>query len=88
MQVDLLVIGLILVFGCAAFLFGILYAIFQLLAGIGGAIWSALFPGRTKRVGRERAAGRRRRICPRPRCRRVEYRDANFCSQCGQRLPR
>lgn len=88
MQVDLLVIGLVLVFGCAAFLFGILYAIFQLLAGIGKAVWSALFPERKRYAGRAMAAGRKRRICPRPRCRRVEYRDANFCSQCGQRLPR
>jgi len=83
MQVDVIVVLLIVVFGCAAFLFGVFYLVCQAV----GAVWRGavglIRPGGG--VSRT-AAARPERVCPRPECRKVEHRQARFCSQCGAAL--
>ncbi len=83
MHADVVVFILVLLVGCAALLFGVLYLIVRALGGVGRGVLSMFGPsgasGRTMR-------GRRALVCPRPQCRKVEYRDARYCSQCGERL--
>ena len=86
MHADAVAVLLILVFGCAAFLFGVLYVIWQGigaawrgLTGLGRARGAACGPG----VPTAEPGGL---VCPRPECRRIERREARFCSQCGARL--
>jgi len=85
---DLLLVALILVFGVAAFLFGLVYVVWCIVGGIGRGVWSLARPWR--RVGTvERTrmfGGARAMYCPRLNCRKVEYRNARFCSQCGATL--
>ncbi len=84
MHGDVLLIVLVLVFGCAAFFFGILYALGRAVAWVGRGVWGVCRPG-SPPVG---PRGLGVRFCPRTECRRVERRrDARYCSQCGQRLP-
>ena len=87
MQVDLVALFLLLVFGCAAFVFGVICLIGKTLSIIGralGRMLGGLDPccGSGERPG---AAGHGR-VCPRPTCRKVEHRNARFCGQCGMRL--
>ena len=84
MHVDALVIILVLVLGCAAFIFGVISLAWQALAWVGRG---ALGTVRPRRGGNTPPAGmtvRGGRVCPRPECRRVEKRrEARYCSQCG-----
>ena len=43
MQVDLVILALMVVFGCAAFFFGIIYAAIRLIGAIGRGIITALY---------------------------------------------
>ena len=86
MHGDLLLVALILVFGCAAFLFGLMYVIWCVVGAVGRGMWGLVRPWR--RIGTEervRTLGRPV-FCPRLNCRKVEYRSARFCSQCGAPL--
>lgn len=79
MYADLLMIAVVLVLGIVAFVFGILHAVwrgFCLLIGL-------LVKGNATK---NRALGSRRLVCTRKGCRKVEYRDAVYCSQCGAKL--
>lgn len=74
----------VLVLGCAAFFFGVFYVFFRVIAGLGRGLARMVAPGRpagTDPVGARHGPGYR--VCPRAQCRRVEYRPARFCSQCG-----
>jgi len=88
MHGDLLLVVLILVFGCAAFLFGLVYMVWCVVGTVGRAMWSLVRPRR--HVGtpscRENRMFGRAVYCPRPNCRKAEYRNARFCSQCGAQL--
>lgn len=86
MHGDVLLVILILVFGCAAFLFGVIYVICQVLAWIGRGLFGIFMPRRS--AGEPGAASGHRggRVCPRAGCGKVEYRDARYCSQCGMPL--
>lgn len=86
MHGDALVIVLLLVFGCAAFLFGVIYLLLKLLAALGRGV-AGVFrrPSSGNGLGEARVCSRVR-VCPRERCRKVEYRDARYCSQCGTPL--
>ena len=85
---DWLLVVLILVFGCAAFLFGLVYVVWCVVGMVGRGMWSLVRPGRS--VGgpacREIRTFGRAMYCPRPNCRKVEYRNARYCSQCGATL--
>ena len=77
------VVVLVLVFGCAAFLLWILYCL-GWIAGKAGGGFLRLFGGgrRFKTMQREARA----LICTNERCRKVEYREGRYCSQCGSPL--
>jgi len=84
MQVDVIVILLIVVFGCAAFLFGVFYLVGHVVYSVWRGLVNLVRPGRASRHGVTAEA--RQRICPRRGCRKIEHRDARFCSQCGSPL--
>jgi hypothetical protein len=87
MHGDLLLILVVLIFGCAAFLFGVVYIVCSAIGFVGRSLLSIVRPCSRVRV----SAGSHLRmghplICPRESCRKIEYRRASFCSQCGSRL--
>ena len=88
MHGDLLLVVLILVFGCAAFLFGLVYVVWCVVGAVGRGMWSLVRPGRPVGISACREARKfvRAVYCPRLNCRKVEYRNARFCSQCGAPL--
>ena len=83
---DVLLLLLVMVLGCAAFVFGILYLFCHLLGVVGRGIFGIF--RRRRACGGQTGQGRvsREIVCPRKECRHVDYRNARFCSQCGQRL--
>lgn len=84
MQVDALVIILVLILGCAAFLFGVISLIWQILAWVGRGMVSTIRPRPAGKASPAAPMLRSRRVCPRLECRRVEKRrEARYCSQCG-----
>lgn len=97
MHGDILIILVLLVLGVAAFFFGVIYAVYRVLASVGRGIAHLLWPRRVPCSPRVPAApaarparsqGRRTfRVCLREQCRHVEHRPARFCSQCGAKLP-
>ena len=86
MQGDLLLVALFLVFGIAAFLFGLVYVVWCIVGGIGRGMWSLLRPWRPVGTAERARTFGRAVYCPRLNCRKVEYRNARFCSQCGAPL--
>lgn len=87
MHGDALLIVLLLVFGCAAFLFGVIYLFCQFFAWMGRGLLGMFRPHRPAAPVERRKIGSRPRVCPNERCRKVEYRAARYCSQCGTPLP-
>jgi len=90
MHADVLIFLLLLVIGFAAFIFGVLYFVLQLLAGIGRGI-GRVFGGccrKTKVPLPPRAVAVVGPVsaCPNPRCGHRETRPARYCSQCGSKL--
>ncbi len=87
MHADLLLFLFVVVFGCAAFIFGIFFVICRMIAGLGRSIFR-LVGGEPRR---RRPAGSlfrsQARICPQPGCGKAELRPARYCSQCGARMP-
>jgi len=85
MHADLLLVLLVIVFGCAAFLFGLVYIVGSLVGAIGRGFWGLLRPTRRSTggcaSGTPEAARRRAHVCP--SCRNVEVRTARFCPRCG-----
>jgi hypothetical protein len=77
---------LILVLGWAAFLFATLLVLGRIVGGIGRGLTSLLKPGRCGGSGRRLYSGRVGKVCPNPHCRKLEYREAVYCSQCGTRF--
>lgn len=84
---DLLLVILIVVLGCTAFFFGVIYVLCQGVAWI----WRGV-TGVFRRQPNSRATSARRikrgapLTCPRSECGKVERRPARYCSQCGTRL--
>ncbi len=80
MHGDFLLLVLLMVFGCAAFFFGVIYLFCRLFGWVGRGMLSAVRPGAPE----NRAGTTQERVCLRSGCRRVEYRpEARYCSQCG-----
>jgi len=79
MYADVLIIAVVLLLGIIAFVFGVLHTIWRAICFVVGFV-----------VGRPDAANDNgestRMVCPRDACRKVEYRNATYCSQCGARL--
>ena len=86
MNGDLLLVVLILVFGCADFLFGLVYVVWCVVGAVGRAMWSLVRPRRPVGTAERVRTFGRAVYCPRLNCRKVEYRNARFCSQCGAPL--
>jgi len=84
MHGDLFLVIVILVFGCAAFLFGLVYVLCALFAAMGRGLLGLFRP--LGHVGGRCGITSRPLVCPRANCRKAEYRNARFCSQCGARL--
>lgn len=88
MHGDVAIVVLILIFGCAAFFFGVIYIIARALGWIGRGLW-------TLAGGSPRAAARccgpapsgASAVCTRDGCQRIENRwRARYCSRCGAPL--
>ncbi len=79
-----IVVVFMLVVGCAAFLFGILYLLGRLIGGVGRCMMRIVRPGPGEAAG---ARASTMQVCPCEQCRKSESRsDARFCSRCGTRL--
>ena len=88
MHGDALIIVLVLIFGCAAFFFGLIYAACRLIAWMAGGLWGVFRPKGRRGAVASPVRGGSARSCSRDRCRKVEYRrEARYCSQCGAPLP-
>lgn len=85
---DALVALVVLIFGCAAFFFGVIYMICRAFAWVGRGLWG--MAGRsplTARPAGDPVRTASRNVCSRDGCRRVENRrGASFCSRCGAPL--
>ena len=86
MHGDVLLFILLLVLGCAAFFFGVIYMLCKLIAGIGRGVFGVFKPRSSIEIRGRPMQASRQRACPNGQCRKVEYRDAHYCSQCGTRL--
>jgi len=87
---DILILLLVVILGVAAFFFGVLYMLWEVLATVFRGARRALSPrGRGSKPSPPAARpvrSRTFRVCQNPRCRHVEQRAARFCSQCGGEL--
>jgi|CXWL01.1.fsa_nt_gi hypothetical protein len=81
---DLLLVGVVLVLGCAAFFVGVMYLIGSFLTFVGRGILAFVFPHR-RMVKRSPFLGRNR-VCPNPKCGEVESRSARYCGHCGTEM--
>jgi hypothetical protein len=81
---EILVAGLVLVLGCAAFFVGIVYLLCSFLAVLGRGILSMVFPH--WRQSPRRRAGGGIKACPNPKCRELETRPARYCGHCGTEM--
>lgn len=86
MQGDFLIVLLLVVVGCAALLFGVIYMFCQFFARIGRGLVGIIAPGRSAGSDGQVRRCSRPQVCQNKRCRKIEYRAARFCSQCGTRL--
>ncbi len=84
---DALLLVLVLIFGCAAFFFGVIYLVFRSLGWLGRGFVGA-FRSVPPEAPNRPAGDRRPRLgCPRTECGRIEDREgAHYCSQCGAGL--
>ena len=87
MHADALLVILLLLFGLAAFLFAVIYMFCQFFAWVGRSLLGLVSPDRPGGPVCPPRVGSRPRVCPNERCRKVEYRAASYCSQCGTPLP-
>ena len=81
---DILLVGLVLMVGCAAFIFGVIYLFFSMFAMAGRGLVALMWPRRRSTVS-DGTLGPSQ-TCPNPKCRAVEYRAARFCGHCGTEL--
>ncbi len=77
MSANLLVIAIVLVLGITAFVFGVLHTVWRGVCFACGLVFGRrnTFSGSGERL-----------VCPREGCRKVENREASYCSQCGTKL--
>ena len=82
---DPVVVVFILIIGCAAFLFGVLYVFGRVIGAVGHSV-ASIMKGRPGKAPPSRPPGGETLICSREQCRKIEYRNGRFCSQCGAPL--
>lgn len=84
MPLEPLVVVILLVVGCAAFLLWVLYCMFWVFGKAGGGLLRlvGLGPARWKSHPPTGAA----QVCSNDRCQKVERRQGRYCSQCGAPL--
>ena len=83
---DVLLFILLMVFGWAACLFGVIYMLCRFVGWVARRVFSVSGKDTMVEAGCMCARGSRQRVCPNRQCRKVEYRDAHYCSQCGTQL--
>lgn len=81
---DLLLVGVVLVLGCAAFFVGVIYLFCSFLTVLGRGMMAFVFPNR--RTGSQPVLPGRSGVCPNPKCRAVDRRRARYCGRCGTRM--
>jgi len=82
---DLLLVGVVLVLGCAAFFVGVIYLFCSFVAFVGRGMLALVFPRR--RMGRILSSlTRNGGVCPNPKCGEVDGRPARYCGHCGTRM--
>ncbi len=79
-----LLIALLLL--CGTVIFGGIAVIWKLSSWVGSGFQRMFGDDPTPPIGHPRRGGPV--MCGNPRCGKVEYRQANYCSQCGQKLLR
>lgn len=83
----IVVVVFILVFGCAAFLFGVLYLLYRIVYGAGRYLIGCLGLGHGGPSEPAETPPTGTLVCPRPQCGKTESRSiARFCSRCGTPL--
>lgn len=94
MHGEVILIVFLLVFGCAALIFGVIYVVGQMLSGIGRILLRLVRPvSSLTKTGPATASPQAATVipagpvaCPNPRCRKIEIRTASYCSQCGFKM--
>ena len=87
MSGDALLLVLVMIFGCAAFLFGVIYLVFRALGWMGHGFVGLLRSAPHEATPEPLDNPRPLRACPRSECGRTEDRQgARYCSQCGAGL--
>ena len=86
MHADLALMLLVLVFGCAAFLFGIVHFVYWMLSTVWGGLVTVVTPTSKKPSRKAGTAPATRQVCPNRDCRHAEWREASYCCRCGARL--
>jgi len=86
MNADLPIVLLLLVIGCAAFLFGIFYAFCRIIGAFFDGVVSLFRPKRLRMPDVCFVMRDEQVLCPRSKCGKLERRGALYCSQCGVRL--
>ena len=87
---EFILVLVVVAFGAAIGLFGLLTLMYRAIVGVGRGVARGLGwrgPGGSSEAGGE---GFRRlrggRACPNPKCGRIEYRRAADCSHCGRSM--
>ena len=86
MHGNLVIVVLLVVLGCAALGFGVVYLCFRLVAGLGRGCVRLFRPGSDRSELPSDAEPGHPRMCPNLRCRKIDIRSGRFCSQCGVRI--
>ncbi len=82
---DPVVVILVMIIGCAALIFGVLYFLGRAAGTIGRGFLAILGIGRSN-VAESGLNGNDTVVCSNEKCRKIECRDARYCSQCGSPL--
>ena len=84
---DALLLVLVMVFGLAAFFFGVIYLVFRGLGWMGRGFVGVFRSKPVEAPNQPLGDAGRRQGCPRTECGRIEDREgARYCSQCGAGL--
>ncbi len=84
MPVEPIVVVLVLILGCAAFILWVMYCAFWAVGKAGGGVARMLGLGPKRRA--DAAAVGPASVCSNDRCQKVERRRGRYCSQCGSPL--
>lgn len=86
MHADIALVLLVIVFGCAAFLFGLVYIVGGIVMTVGRGIFGMFRPHRLRSGCGVRVSGfsdATASTCP--KCHHIDARGGRYCSRCGTR---